>query len=234
MPVSRTKPDWPPTRLAERHDAPLASAGRFGSPLRRRRRYRTRLSGRQPIVGKPAAIARPSPLSGGMPVSVIRGPVAPGCASAEDPQHGFAEAAIVLDGASHFARAAGFGRRQRFQGMPFGAVEVARLMWSVHNGWCDTLKPPPPAGKISPSSSEALQESDPPFRVDVLDWHTLSPDFRAVIPRRYAVIQPPQPPAAPTTPAAPDSRRPPQQQNAPRPGLPYPANSHHPAKDAPR
>ena len=41
--------------------------------------------------------------------------------------------------------------------------------------------------------SEAFQESDLPFRVDVLDWHTLSPDFRAVIARQYADIQTPQP-----------------------------------------
>ena len=41
--------------------------------------------------------------------------------------------------------------------------------------------------------SEAFQESDLPFRVDVLDWHTLPPGFRAVIARQYAVIQPPQP-----------------------------------------
>ncbi len=28
---------------------------------------------------------------------------------------------------------------------------------------------------------EAFQESELPFRVDVLDWHTLSPEFRRVI-----------------------------------------------------
>ena len=28
---------------------------------------------------------------------------------------------------------------------------------------------------------EAFQESDLPWRVDVLDWHSISPEFRAVI-----------------------------------------------------
>ena len=39
--------------------------------------------------------------------------------------------------------------------------------------------------------SEAFQESDLPIRVDVLDWHSVAPGFRAVIARRYAVIQQP-------------------------------------------
>ena len=43
--------------------------------------------------------------------------------------------------------------------------------------------------------SEAFQESDLPIRVDVLDWHAVSPGFRTVIARQYAVIQP-APPAA--------------------------------------
>ena len=36
---------------------------------------------------------------------------------------------------------------------------------------------------------EAFQESTLPFRVDVLDWHDVSPSFQAIIDRQYAVIQ---------------------------------------------
>lgn len=36
---------------------------------------------------------------------------------------------------------------------------------------------------------EALAESNVPFRVDVLDWHVISPEFQQVIERGYEVIQ---------------------------------------------
>ena len=36
---------------------------------------------------------------------------------------------------------------------------------------------------------EAFQESTLPYRVDVLDWHDLSPSFQAIINRKYAVVQ---------------------------------------------
>lgn len=36
---------------------------------------------------------------------------------------------------------------------------------------------------------EAFQESDLPFRVDVLDWHAISPEFQQVIEQGYEVIQ---------------------------------------------
>ncbi len=36
---------------------------------------------------------------------------------------------------------------------------------------------------------EAFQESTLPFRVDVLDWHEVSPAFQAIIAKQYAVIQ---------------------------------------------
>jgi len=37
---------------------------------------------------------------------------------------------------------------------------------------------------------EAFEESDLPIRVDVLDWHAISPEFRAVIDGDHEVIQP--------------------------------------------
>lgn len=43
---------------------------------------------------------------------------------------------------------------------------------------------------------EAFQESTLPFRVDVLDWHDVSPSFQAIIAKQYAVIQTGQPAGA--------------------------------------
>ena len=37
---------------------------------------------------------------------------------------------------------------------------------------------------------EAFEESDLPIRIDVLDWHAISPEFQAVINVGYEVIQP--------------------------------------------
>jgi predicted nucleotidyltransferase len=37
---------------------------------------------------------------------------------------------------------------------------------------------------------EAFEESDLPIRIDVLDWHAISPEFRAVINEGYEIIQP--------------------------------------------
>jgi predicted nucleotidyltransferase len=36
---------------------------------------------------------------------------------------------------------------------------------------------------------EAFVESDLPFRVDVLDWNDISPEFRKVIEQKYEVVQ---------------------------------------------
>ena len=35
---------------------------------------------------------------------------------------------------------------------------------------------------------EALEESDLPVRVDILDWHSISPEFRAVIEEGFEVL----------------------------------------------
>ncbi|MEA2067769.1 MAG: nucleotidyltransferase domain-containing protein [Verrucomicrobiota bacterium] len=40
---------------------------------------------------------------------------------------------------------------------------------------------------------EAFEESTLSIRVDVLDWHTLSPEFQAVINAGYEVVQVPAP-----------------------------------------
>lgn len=37
---------------------------------------------------------------------------------------------------------------------------------------------------------EAFEESDIPFRVDLLDWHAISKEFQEVIQKKYEVIPP--------------------------------------------
>ena len=37
----------------------------------------------------------------------------------------------------------------------------------------------------------AFEESDLPYRVDVLDWHAISPEFQRIIEQEYEVIQAP-------------------------------------------
>jgi type I restriction enzyme S subunit len=48
------------------------------------------------------------------------------------------------------------------------------------------------SGKLSADTlrhlKEAFEESDLPFRVDVLDWHATSPEFQKVIEKQYEVI----------------------------------------------
>lgn len=36
---------------------------------------------------------------------------------------------------------------------------------------------------------EAFQESDLPFRVDLVDWHRISPEFRFLIEQEYEIIK---------------------------------------------
>lgn len=45
------------------------------------------------------------------------------------------------------------------------------------------------SGDIIYSLKENFQESDLPFRVDVLDWNSISPEFKAVINKEYEVLQ---------------------------------------------
>jgi len=49
------------------------------------------------------------------------------------------------------------------------------------------------SGKLSDETfsrlKEAFEESDLPFRVDVLDWHSISPEFQKVIEKQYEVVE---------------------------------------------
>lgn len=45
------------------------------------------------------------------------------------------------------------------------------------------------AGDILYGLKEDFEESDLPFRVDVLDWNAISEEFRRVIEKKYEVVQ---------------------------------------------
>ena len=38
---------------------------------------------------------------------------------------------------------------------------------------------------------EAFEESDIPFRVDIIDWHAISEEFRTIILNKYEILTPP-------------------------------------------
>ncbi|HAT72137.1 MAG TPA: nucleotidyltransferase domain-containing protein [Elusimicrobia bacterium] len=38
---------------------------------------------------------------------------------------------------------------------------------------------------------EAFEESDIPFRVDIIDWHSISKEFQTIILNKYEVLAPP-------------------------------------------
>lgn len=45
------------------------------------------------------------------------------------------------------------------------------------------------AKKIFYSLKDEFEESDLPFRVEIMDWHAISNDFREIIETQYEVIQ---------------------------------------------
>lgn len=69
-----------------------------------------------------------------------------------------------------------FGSRYKWTNKEFSDLDLAivgeeKLDWRLVEG-----------------IKEAFQESDLPFRVDVLDWHKVSNEFREVIDEGYEVI----------------------------------------------
>jgi predicted nucleotidyltransferase len=68
----------------------------------------------------------------------------------------------------------------------------SRVGWNA-KGYSDLDLAVVASGKLSDDTlrhlKEAFEESDLPFRVDVLDWHATSPDFQEVIEKEYEVIQ---------------------------------------------
>lgn len=70
-----------------------------------------------------------------------------------------------------------FGSRYRWTAKDYSDLDIA-LVGSEKLDWY----------KVN-QLREALAESDLPFRVDVLDWHAISPEFQRVIAAGYVVIQ---------------------------------------------
>jgi len=70
-----------------------------------------------------------------------------------------------------------FGSRATWQAKPYSDLDLAIL----------TDEPLPLA--LSAALADAFSESDLPWRVDVLDWATTSPSFRAIVQRDKVVVQ---------------------------------------------
>ncbi len=45
------------------------------------------------------------------------------------------------------------------------------------------------APRVVMRMKEELEESDIPFRVDILDWHEISDDFKKIISKKYEVLR---------------------------------------------
>jgi len=68
------------------------------------------------------------------------------------------------------------GRARRYSDLDLVLVSQTPLSWHA----LEALK-------------DAFAESDLPFRVDVLDWRAISPEFRRIIEQEYVVVQTAQP-----------------------------------------
>lgn len=68
----------------------------------------------------------------------------------------------------------------------------SRVNWAA-KGYSDLDLAVVGSGKLSDDTlrhlKEAFEESDLPFRVDVLDWYATSPSFQKVIEKQYEVVQ---------------------------------------------
>ena len=71
-----------------------------------------------------------------------------------------------------------FGSRVTGQAKPWSDLDLV-VMAPTRIHWNEL-------GRIK----EIFQESELPFRVDLLDWNDLYPAFQAIIAREYAVVQP--------------------------------------------
>lgn len=69
-----------------------------------------------------------------------------------------------------------FGSRVEGNAKPYSDIDIAiRCGEKIDRKLLNALK-------------EALQESTLPIRVDLLDWHSISEEFREVIEKRYEVL----------------------------------------------
>jgi predicted nucleotidyltransferase len=81
--------------------------------------------------------------------------------------------------AAHFpdVEARVFGSRYQGEAKPYSDLDIV-LVGMQKLDWLQMSR-----------LREAFTASDLPFRVDVLDWHAISPQFQQVIAQGYAVIQ---------------------------------------------
>lgn len=66
-------------------------------------------------------------------------------------------------------------------------------VWGTAKAWSDLDLALVSEKKLALTAIENLRadfaESDLPFRIDILDWHDISPEFRALIQKKYEVMQ---------------------------------------------
>lgn len=72
-----------------------------------------------------------------------------------------------------------FGSRVQGTAKPYSDLDLA------------VIGPAPLSGERLAALREALSESDLPIRVDVLDWHAITENFRQIIAARFEVLQTP-------------------------------------------
>ena len=70
-----------------------------------------------------------------------------------------------------------YGSRARGTAKPYSDLDLA------------VISPQPLGLLLSASLSEDFSESDLPWKVDVLDWATTSPSFKAIVERQRVVVQ---------------------------------------------
>jgi len=74
-----------------------------------------------------------------------------------------------------------FGSRARFAAKPYSDLDLA------------VLGPAPLSLEASARLHEAFTQSDLPYKVDVVDWASTSPEFQTLIAQHHVVVQPVDP-----------------------------------------
>jgi predicted nucleotidyltransferase len=77
-----------------------------------------------------------------------------------------------------------FGSRARRAAKPYSDLDLAIIS-----------ETPLPAA-LAAAMAEAFSQADLPWKVDLLDWNSVSPEFKALIERDSVCVQPAAPPPA--------------------------------------
>ena len=96
------------------------------------------------------------------------------------------EPLAILDFSAHI------GYMRAYKALGFGFVSLPAYEAPYGQEAIDTLAQQDRGGLWTDATARlkaAFEESDLPFRVDLLDWHAIPEHFRATITRRYEVIQ---------------------------------------------